>query len=166
MKDIIIMTRRKTAGRPKQDVAARLFHYTHEHHLESIFRTGELRTTESNISLAREHAGPRVVWLTTNPDLIGTTANGLQLADGRSKAQVRIEVHVPADEVHEWKDWSVRHGSSGADRARLAAAGGFREWRVVERPIPRSEWVDFGFRSDSPLLGQPAASRLDGFGLV
>lgn len=146
------MTRPKTSRRQRPDVPVRLFHYTHEHHLESIFQTGELRTTESNISFECAHAGPPVVWLSTNPDLIGTTANGLQLVDGRSKAQVRIEVRVPEAEVHVWKEWSAQNQSSGAARSRLAAAGGFREWRVVERPIPRSEWGEISLRANSPLL--------------
>lgn len=135
------MSRRKKASRGNPASLVTLYHYTHKRHLASIRASGVLRTTESNVSLRREHAGPDVLWLTSNPGALGSVENGLRMANGASKAQVRFTIRVPRSEVHAWTSWAARQGSDARAQAALARAGGSREWMVIERPVPEREWV-------------------------
>jgi hypothetical protein len=48
----------------------RLYHYTSIERWRLIEAAGYLRRTESNLSMTTEHAGPDVVWLTTDPDYV------------------------------------------------------------------------------------------------
>lgn len=130
----------------------RLYHFTTTLHLSSILDEGVLRTTESNVSLRRTHAGPDVVWLTSNPTCRPMKEWGRNgLAD---KGAVRFTVDVPASEVHRWHDWAKRRGMSEQTIAALAEVGGSRSWWVIERPIPGDEWAEVIFTA----TGEPAAS--------
>ncbi len=97
----------------------RLYHFTAlgESNLGSILREGMIRTTESNVSLQRhrEHAGPDVVWLTTN----GASAAHVGWAAGPvsdsnpPKTWARLAVDV-ADAVP-WRAFASQHRMKRCD---------------------------------------------------
>lgn len=115
-----------------------LYHYTCLEHVATILEAGHLRTTESNVSGKREHAGPPVVWLTTadTPDL----GLGLDHPLGVDKKRIRFTVELHRRSVHKWRQWAAAQGSDPAWVARLARAGGASTWRVTERPVLREQW--------------------------
>lgn len=80
------------------------YHFTSEHHLPKIVDAGFLKTVESNLSIRRTDAGPRVLWLTDLP-LPAAQEVGL---DGSSvdKTAVRFTLELPQDLVHPWTRWS------------------------------------------------------------
>lgn len=136
-----------------------LYHFTADDidHWDSIEYEGALRVTESNISMTKEHKGPDVVWLTANSDSQDQGAM-LRGSDGRtfgSKTGIRITVDVPDGEVHYWPKWARQQGIKERWYRALAATPGAnpRDWYVVMRPIPASEWVAIhrykGFREIS-----------------
>ncbi len=118
----------------------RLYHYTSGFHLPSILLAQVLKTTESNVSLnkGREHAGPDVVWLTSeaDPTRYGHGLDGSKV----NKREMRITVEV--EDAQLWRVWAPRQGMSRAHRRRLAETGGERTWYVVQRPIPVGEWTE------------------------
>lgn len=117
----------------------RLYHYTSRLHLPRILRAGHLRVTESNLSRTREHAGPDVVWLTTDPMPTDPDAHGL-LNPRCDKTAVRFTVDLPVADVHEWLSWSRALGITKRWAFRLEAGRSPETWRVVARPIPAAEW--------------------------
>lgn len=113
-----------------------LYHYTSRYHLPRIEADGQLRTTESNARLDREHAAPDVVWLTT----ADWGPQGWQVGSVVDKGEVRLTVRVPNAE--RWDRWARRHGVPAEVKAALAASGGdWRSWYVSERAIPREDWL-------------------------
>ena len=117
-----------------------LYHFTCREHLDKILSDQNLRVTESNISGRREHAGPDVVWLTTNPD---PSAHGHGLAGSATdKTAIRFTVELDKRNVHKWRDWAAGRGIDRGWMQILASAGGSSTWRVVERPIPAAQWVE------------------------
>lgn len=128
-----------------------LYHYTHMTHLKSILADGYLKTVESNVSERREHAGPDVVWLTTDGTvshhhgMFGKVMPALVHEDW-DKLRVRFTVSVPNRYVHKWSTWALAQGITSRWREVLIDTGGGPEatstWRVVERRIPSSEWVE------------------------
>jgi hypothetical protein len=115
-----------------------LYHFTSTTHLADIVQDEYLATTESNVSRSRPHAGPDVVWLTSNPDPgahIGWGGGSIV-----NKRAVQFTVDVPKAEVHRWRNWGARRGIDPKWMRGLAAAGGSNSWWVVERPVPASEW--------------------------
>ena len=125
-----------------------LYHYTSVERWLMIEESGYLRPTESNLSQTREHAGPDVVWLTTDP--VGANGHGLGATlDGTDKTAVRITVELPAGQVHNWKDWAIRRGIDRQWLARLSKSGGSSTWRVVEGPVTREFWTDVHVRADA-----------------
>lgn len=117
----------------------KLYHYTCIQHWPTILASGLLKVTESNISPVVDHAGPDVVWLTT--DSRCKHGHGLELS-AVDKTRIRITVDVPVDDVHVWRQWASAHGADPRFMAALASSGGSSTWRVIERPIPSSEWVE------------------------
>ena len=117
----------------------KMYHYTSEFHWPSIDEVGAIRTTESNVSMTTDGAGPDVVWLTNQ---VFTTPPPY-LKSAVDKTAVRIQVTVPREEIHRADRWLRSHGASEDWIATLEHAGGARAstWFVVERPIVRSEWV-------------------------
>jgi hypothetical protein len=80
-----------------------LYHYTSIERWRPIADSGLLNTTESNLSMHRAHAGPAVVWLTTDPDC--RHGHGLRKSlDGTDKTRVRIAVELPNRDVHKWHE--------------------------------------------------------------
>jgi len=119
-----------------------LYHFTAatSSHLGKILREGLIRTTESNISLTREHAGPDVVWLTSNPDPEANTG----WANGVRKVTARLRVEV--DDAAHWPEWAAAHGCSRDCYDSLGAAGDPEEWWVRERPVRASKVVELTFK--------------------
>lgn len=127
------------------------YHYTQLARLQQIMDEGKLRRTESNLDLrpGREHAGPDVVWLTTDetltPDKVRENLlpnstvgyHGLQ----PEKAEVRITVDLPKAHVEPWRLWAVAHGMNPVHMWALANAGGSIKWRVYQAEIPMDKWV-------------------------
>jgi hypothetical protein len=122
---------------------AALYHFTAPatSHLGSILREGRIRVTESNVSFDEEHAGPPVVWLTSNGEQHG---HGWHAGGPKLGARLTVEAqaeHYPA--------WARAHGVSTATLEALAASGGDpAEWWVVPRPIYRPAIVALRIYAD------------------
>lgn len=133
-----------------------VYHYTSIERWRLIEQAGRIKTTESNISLHTAHAGPDVVWLTTDPDC----AEGHGIAktlDGTDKTRVQIAVQLPARDVHKWRDWATRRGMD-QDWMRTfvsVAGGGAGTWRVTEKPIMFTRWVRVTDRTTGAELWAP-----------
>lgn len=123
-----------------------LYHFTSSVHVPLILADGYLKTVESNISARREHAGPDVVWLTTDGD--PERHHGWQEWSPVDKLAVRFTVDIPKRDAHRWHEWAGRYGIDPAWRRALAAVGGSGTWRVVTRPIPAAEWVTIEHRHE------------------
>jgi hypothetical protein len=130
-----------------------LYHYTCpcDRHLGSILDDGLLRTTESRIGSDRpdvlpygEHVGPDVVWLSRSKrpvdgrGLISQAGFG-----GCDKRRVRFVMDL-ADALH-WPEWSKLQGINPRWKRALEEHQFPDLWYVVERPIPKSEWVSVDF---------------------
>ena len=154
-----------------------VYHYTCLEHLPKILGAGFLKTTESNVSIEREHAGPDVVWLTTDPDCKHGHGIGLDtvLHNARQigiepdaemlkrwdKTRIRFTVRMPNDHVHKWIDWSKKFQMNELWRKSFvkAAGGGVGTWRVVEHPIMQDRWVEVLDRHTGELLWTPRGRR-------
>lgn len=116
-----------------------LYHYTSPDHLPLILRSGLIKVTESNLSMTRAHAGPDVVWLTTDAD-----PEHMEWTEGtiNDKQRIRIAVDVPRRAAQPWSDWAARQGMNPQWKQALIKSGGkgWRRWHVVQRPILASEW--------------------------
>lgn len=129
----------------------RLFHYTSVCHREAIERTGVLRTTESNLSRTRPHAGPDVLWLTDDPaptelghglsSSYAPLGGGVQESFPLSKTAVRFVVDLPDGEVHRWVDWSRERGITKRWARDLEDGRLPETWWVIARPVRSAEWV-------------------------
>ncbi len=130
----------------------RVYRYTSTDHLPHILNDGFLKTVESNISFKRDHAGPDVVWLSINPDPQDGT---LGLAGSSvDKLAVRFTVELPKRLVHKWQPWALAHGSSTQTiESLISTGGGASSWRVYERSVPSSEWVEVLNRRTGELYG-------------
>jgi len=122
-----------------------LYHYTTELHLPLIVAAGFLRVTESNIGSpvpgvepSGEHYGPDVVWLTNSDEVDGL---GLETTVTLGLGLFRFVVAVPDNEVHHWPTWNKRFAMNDAWRASLERDQRPESWWLIERPIPRREWV-------------------------
>jgi hypothetical protein len=165
----------------------RLYHFTAYYHLPAIIAAGTLRTTESNLSIQRPHAGPDCVWFLDGPDL-GSADHGL--GDGESvspldKSAVRIVCDVPDYKVVRWAAWARQKadaltvasmvdtggGEAAAERwlvtlARFARIGG-RQSKTPGPAIPcgspanRSAWPSSGL--DRGSRQSVSGSRASGF---
>lgn len=121
----------------------KLYHYTALYFLPSIKEEGTLRVTESNLSLTVPHAGPDVVWLTSRDAWAQPWQRGASIDKGEWRIVVDVSDALP------WVEWARAHGMSRSDRrAMVATDSHWREWYVVDRPIPDSEWLYAHFRPD------------------
>ena len=127
-----------------------LYHFTHRGHLPSILEEGRLRTTESNVSIHKEHAGPDVVWLFNTPEVPPTTTNGSLYAEKRI---VRIKVDIPKSHVHKWTTWGPARSMSPLWFATFVHSGGgmaaANHWWVATSPIPASRWREITINGKS-----------------
>jgi hypothetical protein len=117
-----------------------LYHFTSLERLPEIKAADRLTTTESNLSNHHEHAGPDVVWLTSDAD-IDADEQGLA-GTAEDKTAVRITVDVPDSEVQPWLVWSRKRGITPGWALFLEEGRRASSWYVVQRTIPASEWVD------------------------
>lgn len=115
-----------------------LYHYTSTMHLPRIEADGYLKVTESNISMRRTHAGPDVVWLTSDRKP-NAEAHGLS-GSAVDKTAVRITVEIPDSEATPWLTWSRKHGITKAWATILESGRRAEAWYVVERRIERGQW--------------------------
>lgn len=117
-----------------------LYHFTCAEHLPEIEEDGYLKVTESNMSRTREHAGPDVVWLTSNPD---PAVHKWDEGGPADKTEIRFTVDIPKREAHRWRTWSAARGIDPKWALNLASgAGPSGSWYVVMRPVPSSEWIE------------------------
>lgn len=120
-----------------------LYHFTTPIHLPAIMAEGVLRTTDSNL-LKREGASPRVVWLLDTSFVGDKPDHGLHVAGFPDKRIIRVTVDVP--DASRWLDWGKQRRHDPAwMRVMIHSGGGdkaARHWWVVNRPIPRHEWVE------------------------
>jgi hypothetical protein len=126
-----------------------LYHFTSAYHLSLITAAGHLKVVESNISRTREHAGPDVVWLTSNPE---PTAQPWIAGATLDKSEIRITVDVPKREARKWRTWAASRGIDST-WAKALALPGCGSWYVVARPVPSTEWVEIA----NARTGEPAA---------
>lgn len=132
-----------------------LFHWTSTYHLKQILLEGRLTTTESNVGSpspmlqpAGEHLGPDVVWLLDVPVL--RFGHGLTMDPSgpyrmlHDKTEVRFTVKV--DGAVPWTRWKPAEAMHPTWRKSMIRSGGGRDavrhWWVIERDIPRAEWVE------------------------
>lgn len=113
-------------GGPNGEKAFPLTSIERWHRIEEDRR---IYTTESNLSVNTPHAGPDVVWLTTDPECVHGHGLHLQI-DGTDKTRVQIVVELPNRDVHKWREWAERRGwtptgcaASSARRAAVRAPG-------------------------------------------
>jgi hypothetical protein len=133
-----------------------LYHYTSIERWQLIAAHGRLNTTESNLSFRRAHAGPDVVWLTTDPEC--RHGHGLlSTLDGTDKTRVRVAVELPNRDVHKWRQWADARGIHPIWRSRLieSSRGGASTWRLVTKPIPSRRWVEVIDRATGAVLWPP-----------
>ena len=133
-----------------------LYHYASIERWKLIEAAGHLRPTESNMSPTKPHAGPDVVWLTTDPEC--AHGHGLKASlDGTDKTRIRITVELVNRDVHKWREWAVRRGIADDWLHGLmsASGGGVGTWRVVEKPIPAARWVEVFDRQQGAVLWTP-----------
>ncbi|MEH6805013.1 MAG: hypothetical protein V7697_18590 [Rhodococcus erythropolis] len=135
-----------------------LYHFTCEDHLSSILNDGCLRTTESNLSRTRPHAGPDVAWFGTMPEMRpggsfglhdGTVSSGIVDPDnGRpyywaDKTAIRITVELPKREVQAWEPFVKKHGIDAKYLEALRSiTPNWRRQRVITRPVDNTEWIE------------------------
>lgn len=154
-----------------------LYHYTCLEHLPKILFSGFLKTTESNVSIERSHAGPDVVWLTTDPDckhghgidqasIVHTARQqGVEptpeMLEQWDKTRIRFTVRLPNNHVHKWLDWSQKFQMNPLWRKAFikAARGGTGTWRVVEHPVFQDRWVEVIDRHTGEYLWTPRGRR-------
>ena len=133
------------------------YHYTSEPHLELIQESGIIKTTDSNVSGTEEHVGPDVVWLFKEP-LRGTTPRmlithvDLKFATlYLDKSKMEIQVDIPAHEVRRADKFFKKLDADPKWISHLESSGQSKnkKWYVIERDIPKSEWVDITVRPEA-----------------
>lgn len=145
-----------------------LYHFTSAENFSRILTAQVLRTTESNLSPRRAHAGPDVVWLTTSPIAEGQT-HGLNMGWGKAmptsdKRRVRITIRTSAIR---WREWAAAHGMDldGAWARRLTAVGGSSSWWVTEREVPATDWLEVRDMATGEVLWSHGSQVPTGTGL-
>ena len=118
-----------------------LYHYTSTLHLPHIVEAGFLKTTESNVSITREHAGPDVVWaLDTDWMPGGNLPHGLWPV----KTQIRFKFLATKRAIR-WRDWEWTAKMDPDWQETMITAGGGDEaadhWWVVTRPVLAKQWL-------------------------
>jgi hypothetical protein len=131
------------------------YHYTCIEHIEKILEDGFLKPSESNVSPSEEHVGPDVVWLLKKP-LTGQVPQMLTGAiqkAGRSfgvdKSRICITIDLPSHEVQRADKFWKKHKVEQWWVDRLSGLGGkskVKDWYVIPRNVPSSEWIEIGDR--------------------
>ena len=133
------------------------YHYTSEPHLELIQESGVIKTTESNVSATKEHAGPDVVWLFKEP-LKGPTPrmllNHIDVKIGTlhlDKSKIQIQVDIPDNEVRRADKFFKKLGADPQWLKQLEESGQSKKkkWYVLLRDIPQSEWGEVTIRPEA-----------------
>jgi hypothetical protein len=135
-----------------------LYHYTYFEWAMLIQQQGIIKTTESNLSLTREHAGPDVVWL--------TAADSWEpqgwMERMEVKTGVRFIVDVPDDEVWKWEHFAIRYNMRRRYVEALKATdSNWRSWYVLPRPITAGEIIGLECNPNGvPVQVEPSTNRL------
>lgn len=126
-----------------------LYHYTSRHHHKQIVDSGVIKTTESNIGSGHPDfkpygvdVGPRVVWLTSQPDVVdGHGLNGSLY----NKFEVRFQFDL-VDAI-KWSDFATQHGINKHWYRILDKAANYtaRYWWVLPRFITLTEIKNIQF---------------------
>ena len=131
------------------------YHYTSMVHIKEIREYGIIKTTESNVSMEEEHAGPDVVWLLKKPltGQVPEMLTGRAEISGRpfgiDKSRICITVDLPPTEVQRADKFWKKHKVEQWWADRLSSLGGkskVKDWYVILRNIPSEEWVEIGDR--------------------
>ena len=90
-----------------------------------------------------EHVGPDVVWLTSDPTPKQAWQSLNDALDIRAqKSQILFVVEVPDEDVKKWSEWAFEQGISKFWYEALDDDDGSADnWYVVDREIPKAEWV-------------------------
>jgi hypothetical protein len=125
----------------------KLYHFTCVEHLASIQRDDLIITTESNVSFEREHAGPDVVWLSSDPGR--PPRDSWTHGSYYDKTRIRITVDVP--DAVKWA--RTRDVERDARRGLILAGGGTHDdWYVVERAITVDEFIEIADLDTSDVM--------------
>lgn len=114
-----------------------LFHFTSLSHYKvwGIEEDGYIDVTESNIK--SDGSGPRVVWLTNDPN---REAHIWKNGSAVDKTQVLIVVRV--DNPFWWPEWSKEQGIDEEWYDTLAKSGGHpHQWYVYPNKIYKLDWL-------------------------
>lgn len=136
-----------------------LYHFTCQENLSDILVDGYLEPGDSLLSQKREHAGPRVVWLTSSPmppSLSGEdAAHRMDLAGSQfDKTAIRFTVRVHKKKAHPWRKWAEAHGIDREWANTIARNSvGSNAWWVVEGRVLREDWTEIrDMRTDQVYL--------------
>jgi hypothetical protein len=129
------------AGLSDAPAKTRLYHYTAPTttHLGSILAEGQIKTTESNLSFTKPHAGPDVVWLTDSED----PAEQEWTTDvSPAKRLAVLGVELDHERATPWPAWARENGIEDGVFEGLAATGGDPDsWWVTTTPIQKWDIV-------------------------
>ena len=134
-----------------------LYHFTSAYHLKMILKSGMIRTTDSCLTPGLPNSAevvkdPKVVWLTNDASWSHQNWRQGSLVD---KAEVRIAVELPRDNVYKWLRWAKQHGAPERwIKALINNGGGLAEanhWYVCEDPVPSFRWRKIELRSGERL---------------
>ena len=137
------------------------YHYTSAHHIQQIIHDGFIKTTESNVSPHEYGVGPDVVWLFKKPITSVSVPNMLRsvghYAANQSqvpvdKSKIYIKVNLEPTEVQRADKFFKKHNAESWWIKRLEDMGGgtkSKDWYVIERDVPSSEWEVIGDRYNS-----------------
>lgn len=122
-----------------------LYHFTASttSHLGEILRTGRIETT---LGIHQDQRGPRVVWLTSEPE---PAKQGWSVGISDPIKATAI-VAVDIDDASPWEQFAEEHHVEKSWREGLASVGGVETWYVREHPVERNEFVAVVFRPLEP----------------
>ena len=166
------------------------YHYTSMVHIKEIREYGIIKTTESNVSMEEEHAGPDVVWLFKEPlsvvprmmyapllmgaDKMNQQGLGIRQTDNEElerrfmgvwvpKTAVEITVSLPRDEVIRADKFLKKHKADPVWIEVLENGNPkFSKQFVITREITEEEITGTQFRED--LMAQRKHSYRDWMG--
>ena len=149
---------------------AKYFHYTTQDHIRSIRDSGLIKTTESNVSMEEDHAGPDVVWLFDKtlkvvPRMLYTKLYSQDNFLGWfPKCHVELEIELDKNEVLRADKFLKKHKADALWIEKLEKAGGlkFHTQYVITRDIKVEEIANARYRED--LLKQRKHSFRDSAG--
>lgn len=121
-----------------------LFHFTSPLHIPAIRQTGHLTTTDPMLTMEPAPPdGPRVVWLTDDPEPAAQLWARPLAIPAMPKDEIRLTVDLDDQDpnLHRWVPWAITRGITAHWANALARSGGDPDrWWIAERTVPRAEW--------------------------